>query len=574
MITWLLALAAGFGLAALSYRRPPTLARGVFALRAVAGVAAAAMLLAAPLAPSRPVAPWVGVDASASWMLAGGAGPAGAAARGWARARALVDSLRAAGADSVILFGDSVRADSLPSVPGDRASRVGPLVEAATAVGRPLVIVTDGRLDDPERVARLPRGSAVLVVGDSADADLSIAVLDAPSGALGGDTIPLLVVAKAGAGGSAAATVELRLDDRVIATEPLPALEAFEEREVRASVPIPAQDGTRRLSARLAGARPGAVSGAEPTAPTAGGSRADAVAENDTASAPLVVSGAAAATFISTAPDQDARFALAVLRGTRRGPVQGFWRVAPGEWRTDGALRPVTEAAVRAAAAATPLLVLHGDTAVFGAPRAVARQALVLIAPPAAGDDYYPAGTGDSPLAAVLAGVPWDSLPPLDVAPMAARGYPAVIARRARRFEERTVFHLVDAVPRTVVVPASGLWRWRLRGGRASDAFDAVWGSVFDWVGDETVAAAGAAAAGAGAGAGAQGAPTPRQVAPSRTALRAEWVPRRPTVSSGAVGDGVPLDRAPRALAAWWLAAIAITALCAEWLLRRKIGLR
>jgi len=34
------------------------------------------------------------------------------------------------------------------------------------------------------------------------------------------------------------------------------------------------------------------------------------------------------------------------------------------------------------------------------------------------------------------------------------------------------------------------------------------------------------------------------------------------------------MDRAPRALSAWWLAAIAITALCAEWLLRRKIGLR
>jgi hypothetical protein len=45
-------------------------------------------------------------------------------------------------------------------------------------------------------------------------------------------------------------------------------------------------------------------------------------------------------------------------------------------------------------------------------------------------------------------------------------------------------------------------------------------------------------------------------------------------VQEGAVGDGVPVDQAPRALGAWWLAAIAILALCAEWLLRRKIGLR
>src|SRR5690606_18178723 len=104
-----------------------------------------------------------------------------------------------------------------------------------------------------------------------------------------------------------------------------------------------ASDATRKLAAALGSA--------------------DAVQENDTASAELVVSGAAAATFISSSPDQDARFALAVLRGTRRGPVQGFWRVAPGQWRVDGSLRPVTEQAVRAAAAAAPLLVLHGDTA-------------------------------------------------------------------------------------------------------------------------------------------------------------------------------------------------------------------
>ena len=115
------------------------------------------------------------------------------------------------------------------------------------------------------------------------------------------------------------------------------------------------------------------------------------------------------------------------------------------------------------------------------------------------------------------------------------------------------MFHLEEGARRTVVVPASGLWRWRLRGGRASDAFDAVWGSVFDWVGAE----------------GRNGAPVE-----ARARASAEWVPRRASVASGAVGEGVPMDRAPRALTAWWLAAAAIIALCAEWLLRRRIGLR
>lgn len=531
MFTWILALLAGFGLAVLTYSlRPAGRAVQVFALRAVAGTAVVALLLNAPLGPSRPLSPWVGVDASASWATAGGA-------EGWARAREVVDSVIAAGADSVLLFGDSVRSDSLPTIPRDRTSRVGALVDAAMAVGRPLVLVTDGAIDDPERVARLPRGSAVRVVGSAPRPDVAIALLDAPGGALGGDTITVRVLAKAGAAGSAATTLTLSLDARVIESTPVSALAPFEEREVRVAVPVPASDATRKLAAALGSA--------------------DAVQENDTASAELVVSGAAAATFISSSPDQDARFALAVLRGTRRGPVQGFWRVAPGQWRVDGSLRPVTEQAVRAAAAAAPLLVLHGDTAIFGAPRTLTKRALVLMVPPTVPDDYYPVGTGDSPLAATLAGVPWDSLPPLDVTSVTGRGFSAVLARRARRFDERGVVFLEDGARRAALIPASGLWRWKLRGGRSADAFNAVWGSIFDWVGADPRAAASAEARASAGGAG-----------------RSEYVPRRATVQEGAVGDGVPVDQAPRALGAWWLAAIAILALCAEWLLRRKIGLR
>jgi len=53
-----------------------------------------------------------------------------------------------------------------------------------------------------------------------------------------------------------------------------------------------------------------------------------------------------------------------------------------------------------------------------------------------------------------------------------------------------------------------------------------------------------------------------------------EWLPRRPVVRSGAVGTAAATDRAPRARTLWWLYAIALIALCTEWFLRRKIGLR
>lgn len=531
MILWTLSLATGLALAALTYGlRVGLPARLPFALRALVATIAMAMLVDAPLGPARAARPWVGLDVSASWLASGDS------AR-WVAARRAVDSLLAAGADSVLLFGDSLRPGGAPGRPVDAASRVGPLVEAALAIGRPVVLVTDGLLDDPERVARLPRGSHVVVPGGRDADDAAVASFDAPLGALGGDTITVRVVVKAGAGGATARTARLMLDARTVAEVPVAALGAYEERELRLPVAVPAQDATRTLRFVLT---PG-----------------DVVPQNDSVRAELVVSGAAAAVLVSSAPDQDARFALAVLRGTRRGPVQGFWRVAPGQWRVDGTLRPVPESAVRAAVATAPLVVLHGDTALFGAPRGVSRGALVLIAPPAPAEDYYTTGTGDSPLVAALAGVPWDSLPPLDVAPLRqAPQYPAIIARRARRLDERVVVGLSDGPRRVAVVPASGLWRWRLRGGRAADAFDAVWGSIFDWVGAESSRGAAGAAPGAPPG------------------VSAEWVPRRPTVSAGAVGDGAPLDLAPRARTAWWLALVALLALCAEWLLRRRIGLR
>jgi hypothetical protein len=54
----------------------------------------------------------------------------------------------------------------------------------------------------------------------------------------------------------------------------------------------------------------------------------------------------------------------------------------------------------------------------------------------------------------------------------------------------------------------------------------------------------------------------------------AEWLPRRAVVKSGAIGTAAAADRAPRSRSAWWLYALALTALCAEWILRRKAGLR
>jgi hypothetical protein len=173
------------------------------------------------------------------------------------------------------------------------------------------------------------------------------------------------------------------------------------------------------------------------------------------------------------------------------------------------------------------------------------------------------------------------------------------------------------------IVAASGLWRWRFRGGASSDAFTALWGSIFDWlaaqradrraaVPDERLLRAGEPVRWR------RGSPTDtvvsvtlrqrggarvdsvtlrfapdaniaesRPLAPgiyeaeSRggSSLLAvnpsrEWLPRAPRVAGGAVRGAVAADMAPRLRDRGWVYALAILMLCAEWILRRRRGMR
>ena len=531
MILWLVALGAGLVLAALSYGRPREGALGLaYSLRTLAATLVAALALNAPTGPTRRAAPWVALDVSASWRTTG-------SDSSWRAAVAAADSAMDAGADSLVLFGDSLRGGVVPDAPLDGTSAVGTLVNAARASGRPILIVTDGRLDDAERLSELPEGSALMVVSTGARADAGIATLESPESVLGGDTVEVRTLVRSGGTGSAATHLRLFLGQRSLASAPVPALESYGEHEARMRVVIPAGDGRFDLRAILAAG--------------------DALAMNDTAALAVEVSGSAAAVLVSTAPDQDARFALAVLRGTRRGAIRGYYRVAPGQWRSDDALRPVDEAVVRRALAEAALVVLHGDTSYFGPPLARTRGALVLLAGPDGGEEHYATAAGDSPLRAALAELPWDLLPPLRVSATrsgAGGGHAALLTHRARRVEERPAVLLREGPRRVVLVPAADFWRWRTRGGRAADAYDALWGSIFDWVGAVRRAEDGAAFSGA--------------------RIAREWVPRAPTVASGPVGTGIALDLTPRSRDLWWLAVLAVAALCVEWMLRRRIGWR
>ena len=611
MLIWLIAVCGAWALAFAQYRLLSASggprATVPFVLRGTALTIILALLFDAPIGSARRAVPNAALDVSASWRAIGDRAL-------WQRAVRSADSV---GGDTLLLVGDSVRSGKPPIEPSDAATRVAPLVERAIGSGRPVVFITDGRVDDPERLTELPSGSRVILIEGIPKRDAAITSMDTPSAVVSGDTIGLVAVIAAGGAGAGAGQLDLTLDGLPLVGAKVDSLAPFAERELRLRAVVVGAPGARLLRAVLH---------------TTG----DATAANDTLFASLDVARGASAVFVSTSPDLDSRYALDVLRGTLAVPTRGYFRVAPGQWRSEGAMSPIGEAEVRRALADAPLAVIHGDTGLFGPPRALTRGSLTLMAPPAQkGDDYYATSAPPSPLAAALAGMPWDSLPPVEIGPPASgHDWIAMNARRGRRFDERPLVVGTSRPRRIVIVPATGFWRWKFRGGRSAEAFTALWGSIFDWMTgdahDIRVARPASAWFRAGepvrwrrgsahdstatvilrrrgtvgswldtitvrftgeSGMG-ESAPLPAGIYETHSIpagdetisaqadgllavnASAEWLPRHPTVRSGAVGAAAPAGRAPRARTVWWLFAVAIGLLCAEWLMRRQIGLR
>jgi hypothetical protein len=606
MTAWLLALAIAAVLAVLAYVPPPRAHLAVAALallRLASMTLLAALALDAPRGRARAAAPLVALDASASWTRGGDS----------AAFRAASDSARRLASDTLWLFGDSLRARARGGVASldearDARSQVSALADRAAAAGRPLLLVTDGEIDEREALARAPRGSRAIVLPPARGADAAIVALTLPPTGSERDTVTAEVLVGADARGAGAGTVRLLLDDRVAGEAPVAALAPHAEQAVRLRVPLAGRAGTLVARAVVA---------------TAG----DREPRNDTASAALEVSDVPAVVFVSANPDFDARAALGVVRGALGLPVRAFYRVAPGTWRREESLAPVDEATVRAAAREAGLLVLHGDTAVFGAPRALGRGALALVAPPRpAGDEeggeWYAFAAPPSPLAPALSAVVWDSLPPIELGAGAPAGdWVGLEARLGRQGATRPAVTGVEGARRVAVVGVGGLWRWQFRGGVATSAFQALWGGILDWLaagrgdrraavpeggvvragepvvwrrgGADSVAALVVARRGGAVdsltvrfGAGERTATTPGLAAgvydvrgPGGTSVLAvsaarELLPRRATVQAGAVGGGATSDRAPRLREAWWAYVLPLLLLCGEWLSRRRLGLR
>src|SRR6185503_16022494 len=245
MTGWLIAAVVGVLAAAAAYiplRAPsPPLRAALAFLRGLAITLVVALVLNAPLGRPRVALPAVFVDASQSMGREN--------APLW---RAAWDSATRIRAESVRVFGDTVRAGDRDAPHSDPSSRVRAVVERTMATGHPVVLITDGEVQDSAALDGLTGGSRVIVLSRPPRHDMAIVSLDAPRAAVDGDSLSLRVSLASGAEGAAAGTLLLQLDQQVLGRWPVDAMSSWSERQVDTRVRVSGVQGPGVLRAVIA----------------------------------------------------------------------------------------------------------------------------------------------------------------------------------------------------------------------------------------------------------------------------------------------------------------------------------
>lgn len=597
----LLLILLGFSLAAVTYLVLERMGRRGLVPLALRGIAWSSLfiLLADLTCSTRPVAPGrplVLLDRSLSMLAAGARGaPAGDSARAWGDLRYFGDDRP--GTDS------SFRGRSL----------IAPSLAAALAGARPVVVVTDGELDDISEVpADLLAQTEVRLFARNPRPDLAVSGVAGAGHATAGDTVELEIEVRAG-GGWTGDSVGLEVSDeaRVLARRRVTVHDGGVSR-VTISVP------TAKLAAgdhllRVGLAAPG-----------------DDEPRDDARLHLLAVAATPGIVLLAAPPDWDSRTLFEVLGQVARLPLRGYLTMVPGQWRSMQDLSVVPAADVRQAAERADLLILKG------APGEVAgaeRNPGILRWP--SGEGHAPVSEGDwyfsvvdgSPVSGSLLGSPVDSFPPaarLGGSTVTTPGdWVALTAELGRRGPARPVIYgRQDGRHREVVVAADGLWRWAFRGGSSEAAYRSLQAAIVSWLlsgGDSTATPARPRQAVAEQGRpltftwSRPGAARPLAVtlvSPSGTAsdtLRfdgqgearlylppgryryhlagggegtvaveeysAEFFPRPPAVTAHRAIRPVATDRS-HARRLVWLFLLTVAALCGEWYARKRLGLR
>ena len=436
---------------------------GLAALRAAAFVTLLALLANAGLRRSGRAAPTtVALDASLSMQLLESA---------WAGA--LDTAVAMAGRDGhVVRFGDGTQPfDSAP--PEDGRSRVGDALRLAAARGGPAIVVTDGELEDLATLpAELRERLRLVLLPRGERPGLAVTEAAAPERVLAGDSLPVtLELTTWGRLGDSMGTLTIRRAGTTL---------------LQRTLSLPPSPGRGRRTVALP---PGVLGSGVHVLEIEVRAPGDPERRDDTRLRLVSVSALPAAVLVARPLDWEARFLARELADLVPGGVEAFGDLGGGRWvdlRTQarvGAAR--VEAAIRGAA----VVLVRG--AVPGAERA--RRVWRWPGGGSggmAGDWYVSADLPTSPLVPRLAGLAWDSLPPLRGVQLEMSGWQAALAARlGRRGAQRVVVAARDSAGRReLVTTAAGLWRWAFRGGHDREAYRTLLAAGVEWLlaGDRT----------------------------------------------------------------------------------------
>jgi hypothetical protein len=502
-LLWMALSAVATAAVVVHYSRRETPGRGRLLL---AGLRSAAFALALLLLFS-PELPGVGdggrargaqvlLDASLSMNVPGADGET-AWERGVAAARAR------AGRQPVLLFGDGARPvapDALPAqAPGDARSRLLPALQAAAEAGvRRVVVLTDGRLEDAEAVARWAARLGIEIVPEllgEAAPNRSLVEASAPTWAEPGRPVRV----EFGIAGDAADSLRVvaRLGGRVVGRTAVPP-------------PAPGRLATGALDVQLEG-------------PAAGGwvrlelelEGDDVVPDDDRRTVYIHVSAEPAGiALVSFRPDWEPRFLAPVLEQALGLPLRGWIRGATGQYiRLAGGLDagvPTPEAQIIQTVGRAELLVLHGAgpdlpqwavdalssarrVLVFPAEATGGVPLPVSVGAPAAGDYYVASAIPSSPIAPLLAGIELTGatpLPSLRPAEATAGAWTPLHATRGRQGAPQPVLLAGETGGRRwAVALGSGYWQWAFRGGDERVLYARLWSAVAGWLARERAVA-------------------------------------------------------------------------------------
>jgi hypothetical protein len=597
----LLLVLLGLSLAAFTYLVLERMGRRGLVPLALRGIAWSSLfiLLADLTCSTRPVAPGrplVLLDRSLSMLAAGARGTeASDSARAWGDLRYFGDDRP--GTDS------SYRGRSL----------IAPSLAAALAAARPVVVVTDGELDDISEVpADLLAQTELRLFARSKRADVAVSGVTGPAHATAGDTVQLEIEIRAG-GGWTGDSVRLEVSDegRVLGRRRVPVHDGGVSRVVLGVPTAKLAAGDHLLRVGLA-------------AP------ADDEPRDDARLHFIAVAQTPGIVLLAAPPDWDSRTLFEVLGQVAGLPLRGYLMMVPGQWRSMQDLSLVPAAQVRQAAERADLLILKGapgDVAGPGRNPGILRWPSGEAHAPVAEGDWYFSVVDGSPISGSLLGSPVDSFPPaarLGASTITSPGdWVALTAELGRRGPARpVVYGRSDGRRREVVVAADGLWRWAFRGGSSEAAYRSLQAAIVSWLlagGDSTAVAARPRQAVAE-----QGRPvtftwsrpgTPRPLAvtlstpagsasdtlrfdgrgearlylpPGRYHYRlagggegtvaveeysSEFFPRPAAVSAHGAIRPVAMDRG-HARRLVWLFLLTVAALCGEWYARKRLGLR